>query len=762
MQIILGAYGFCDGVKRAVNMAKHATAKGNRAFCLHPLIHNAGVIKKLEENNIFSLKEKEGMDANDVVLISAHGCSPQIKKDLKTKYNCVIDATCPFVQVIHNKVTEYSQKGYEIIIIGDANHAEVLGIAGCIDRCQIIKNCEEINFDLAERFFVVAQTTFPIILYTEIVKNINEKAKKLLKTVEFFESICYTTIKRQNEANLLAKNSDIILVIGDKSSSNCKKLLEISSLWCKNVFLIQNISDLKSVNIHKNNAKLGIISSASTPEELTMEVFNRMSELNTNDIIVNDEVKVTEPIAEAATVESTKEAKESSNQDFSSMEEAMKQHSYNAKSYREGQRLKARVIKVDTSGISVALEGATGKNDCGFIAKEEAELDGSYDPSNYNIDDLLNVIIIPKDNNSKDKTINLSKKAYDAMKADDEHVKKILAGEEFTLACTQEIKGGLLGKIGTYTIFVPASQIRIGFVKTLSDYVNKPLRLKALPPKEEIAEDGTKKPRNAKRIVASQRIILEAEKSAREEEFWAKVYEGAIVNGKVKRFTAFGAFVSLKFMDALVHNSDLSWSKKRINDPGEVLEINKNYDFLVMSVDRENGKISLGYKQLQKHPSEIAQEKYPVGSVVKGKVARIVKFGAFIELEPGIDGLVHISQINRGWIQNANEALKEGDEVEVKVMAYDNDRITLSIKELLPELPVEEHVAPEVEEKTTSRTANFNKRLEGQEKTEKKEKRQRKERTDDSGEPREYVSYSSGVTLGDLFKLNFNESEDKE
>lgn len=765
MQITLGSYGFCEGVKRAVNMALDITKDGKVAYCIHPLIHNAKVIKNLEEKNIFTLNSDLEIGKNDAIIISAHGCSNNDIDVLKLKYDHIIDATCPFVSAIHEKVVKYENKGYGIIIIGDLNHVEVKGISGCVKECQIVKNIDEIDFTIAEKYFVVAQTTFSLELYTEIVNNIEKTATKLSKTVEFFNSICYTTIKRQNEAKFISQNSDTVLVIGDKSSSNCKKLLDISSLWCKSVYLIENISDLPSVNIYKNNAKLGIISSASTPEELTMEVFNRMSELNVKDSIITDEVEVTEPTTEATEQASTEEAKGGQKQDFSTMAEAMKQHSYNAKSYREGQKLKARVIKVDATGISVALEGATGKNDCGFIAKEEAEIDGSYDVSNYAIDDLLSVIIIPKDNNSKDKAINLSKKAYDVIKADDEHVKKILAGEEFTLACNQEIKGGLLGKIGSYTIFVPASQIRIGFVKTLADYVNKPLRLKALPPKDEIAEDGTKKPRNTKRIVASQRILLEEEKSAREDEFWTKVYEGAIVNGKVKRFTTFGAFVSLKFMDALVHNSDLSWSKKRINDPGEVLEINKNYDFLVLSVDRENGKISLGYKQLQKHPTEIAQEKYPVGSVVKGKVARIVKFGAFIELEPGIDGLVHISQINRGWIQNANEALKEGDEVEVKVIGYDNDKITLSIKELLPELPPEEvATAAKPEDRTYARTANFNKRLEGQDrndKVEKKEKRPRKFREEDSGEPREYVSFSSGVTLGDLFKINFNDSEDK-
>ncbi len=206
----------------------------------------------------------------------------------------------------------------------------------------------------------------------------------------------------------------------------------------------------------------------------------------------------------------------------------------------------------------------------------------------------------------------------------------------------------------------------------------------------------------------------------------------------------------------------MSWAKKRINDPSEVLELNKNYDFIVLKADRETGKISLGYKQLQKHPSEIAQEKYPVGSVVKGKVARIVKFGAFVELEPGIDGLVHISQINHGWIQSANEALKEGDEVEVKVMNYDDDRITLSIKELIEPPAVEEKAADvETASERPSRTANFNKRLEAADKGERKEKKARRVKEESDNEPREYVSGGSGVTLGDLFKnITLNDNND--
>jgi ribosomal protein S1 len=309
------------------------------------------------------------------------------------------------------------------------------------------------------------------------------------------------------------------------------------------------------------------------------------------------------------------------------------------------------------------------------------------------------------------------------------------------------VKGGLLGKLGSYTVFVPASQIRMGYVSNLEEYAGKKLRLKALPAKEEVDEEGNvKSGRSAKRIVASQRIILEAEKIARDEEFWSRIYEGAIVNGKVKRFTDFGAFVSLKYMDALVHNSDLSWTKKRIN-PADVLEINKAYDFVVLAADRENNKISLGYKQLQKRPIEIAQEKYPVGSIVNGKVVRVVSFGAFVELEEGIDGLVHVSQIKHGWIQSASEALKEGDEVTVKVMSYDNDKITLSIKELLP---VEEAPAAiEEEEKEEKPAKSSRKSSEDKPKT----RRTRKDRDEEDDEPKEYTSSNSTVTLGDLFNL---------
>lgn len=737
MRIILAKHaGFCDGVKNAVSIALLTCDEYGRAYSNHPLIHNKKVVENLEKKGLFVLKKEP--HTGDVVVISTHGASK--KKVLEYEKNgvTVIDATCPLVKKVKSRVTQSIEKGDNVIILGDKNHAEIKGITEDYPQCKIVTEpCEE-DFSREGDYLVVSQTTFSIDKLEDIRKKIKKIAVNSKKTVVFFDSICYTTLWRQSEAKSIAEQADIMLVVGDKTSANTQKLADICRAECAKTYLIENVTDLKTVQIENNYEVLGIVSGASTPKELIMEVFYIMSEIKTT-----DEVKVEEVTAAAEAVSEVKEEKKANHEEVHTMAEAMKK--YSGKTYREGMRITAKVVSVDPTGISVAIEGG-GKNDSGFISKDEAEIDGTFDANNYKVGDEIKCIIIPKEPGVKNNSINLSKKAYDAAKIDDEHVQRILAGEEFTLSSTQEVKGGLIGKIGTYSIFIPASQIRLGFVKNLADYTNKTLRLVALPPKEELDEEGNpKKPRNSKRIVASQKVILEREKAEKENEFWSGIYEGAIVSGKVKRFASFGAFVNLKYMDGLVHCTDLSWSKKRVTDPSEILELNKTYDFIVLSADRETGKISLGYKQLQKKPYEIAQEKYPVGSVVTGKVARIVKFGAFVELEPGIDGLVHVSQIKNGWIENAGEVLKEGDEVQVKVMAYDGERITLSIKELLPEEPA---VTSETEEENAPKGKKEDRKF------------KKKENKEDDGEPREYVSGSHGVTLGDVFKNLSLKNED--
>ena len=753
--------GFCAGVQRAINLAENAALRHSTVYTLGALIHNKRVVDNLKEKGIVPVENIEDIPNYSIVVIRSHGVTSSVYDALKEKGCEIVDATCPSVKIIHDKVRKMDEKGYKIIIIGDANHPEIKGICGYCKE-PLIFACEEEVFipENHDKFFVVVQTTFDAKSYAFIENKMQFICRNLKKTVEFFNSICYTTNIRQNGAEEVAKKSDVVFVIGDKDSSNTNKLCDIAKKYCQNVYLISDVTDLKSVT-NTNITMPGILAGASTPKELIMEVINIMEQQNnTVDVVVTDEVKTA--VAEKA--EAKKEPM--------TMEEALKSNKYGFKAYRAGMKVKARIVSIELAGVSVAVEGL-GKNDSGFIDKSEMELDGSYEMNKYSVGDVIDAIIIEK-TDAKMKSLNLSKKAFDEIKVADEAVKTILEGEEFSLACTQAIKGGLLGKIGTYTIFVPASQIRIGYVKNLEDYVGKKLRLRMLPAKEEAQEEGEDKPKhrpNPKRIVASQRIILEEEKQEREDSFWEVMQVNNIMKGKVKRFgytkdgKPFGAFVSIMNFDCLAHISDLSWTK--ITDPAEVIEIGKTYDFVVLSADREKNKVSLGYKQLQKKPYEIAAEKYPVGTVIKGKVERIQKFGAFVTIEPGIDGLVHVSEIAHKWIEDANDALKVGDEVEAKIISFDDTKITLSMKALI-EAPaveeVQEEAAPAEGEEKASRTAKFNKRAAQATEAGKEKKERKGKRVEDDDEPHEYISSSSmGAKFAALFKdVDLNKFDNNE
>ncbi|MDE7396052.1 MAG: S1 RNA-binding domain-containing protein, partial [Clostridiales bacterium] len=453
--------------------------------------------------------------------------------------------------------------------------------------------------------------------------------------------ICYTTVRRQSEAEKLAMLSDAILVIGSKTSSNTKKLFDICSAHCRSCHYVQSVADLRNLNLGTPTV-IGITAGASTPQELITEVKEYMSQQF--DEVQSEEFK-------------------------NAVEESLI-------NYKEGKRVKGTVISADEKGIHLNIGG---KKD-GLIQKEEVSIDGSYDAEAYTEGMELEAIIIAKQD-SESGCVLLSKKRVDQIKEGDKIVETIRDGAVFELVADKVTKGGLLGKLGTYTVFIPASQIRIGFVPDLKPYVGKKLRLTALE-----SEDDDKR----HKIVASQRKVLEKEKQEREEVFWANVQPNVIVNGKVKRVTNFGAFVSVDGFDCLAHIVDLSWTHiKKVED---VLTIGQSYDFLVLSVDREKGRVSLGYKQLQPHPFVKLLEEHPVGSVCHGKVVSVVPFGAFVEIAPGVEGLVHVSEAAHSFIKSMNEVVKVGDEVDVMIMGADEEhhKITLSIKACLPE----EHKAP--------------------------------------------------------------------
>ena len=691
MQITTAKHsGFCFGVKEAVAVAERY-AKGG-AYCLGKIIHNDEVVRRLESEGLRMVENLDSVEDGAVVIIRSHGVGKSVYDKMRAKRLEVVDTTCPFVKKIHRLVEEHEKNGSRIVIIGKRNHPEVIGIGGwCENRADVIESVEELDkligsLSCDEKVCFVAQTTFSRKKYDEIVKKIPISR---LKTVEIFDTICYTTTERQIEAMDLASVNDKVLVVGSKNSSNTTKLFETCKAIQPDTYHIERTTDLKNIVFNPGD-RIAIVAGASTPKELIVEVKGYMSE-NFEDV--------------------SKEFKDYLDESFVQ--------------YNDGMRIKGTVIHANEDGIKVNIGG---KKD-GFIKKDEVSVGGDYNPADYPEGTAIEAIIINK-SDADSGCVLLSKKKVDKIKEGDKIVETVRGGDVFELDGIRAIKGGLLGHLGTYSVFVPASQIRERgtYVKELKNYENKKLRLSAIEIDDEKRE-----------IVARQRKVLEAERKEKEDMFWDNVRPNVIVSGVVKRAANFGAFVSVDGIDCLAHIGDLSWT--RIKSVDEVLEIGKTYDFLVLSADREKGRVSLGYKQLQNHPFVSAMEKHPIGSVVKGKVTSVMPFGAFVEIEHGIEGLVHVSEAAHSFVKNINEVVKVGDEVEVKVLAYDepNKRVTLSIKACLEApAPVEKPEKPQEEADTDSKA---------------EKKAQRKPKAEKQAEDHsEWSENTSNNPLADLLK----------
>lgn len=697
MKVVLAKNsGFCMGVRRAVDAAKKTFGEG--VYILGEIIHNESVtneIKKLGTRIIESPDEIDG----GTVIIRSHGVGKDVYDKLKSKNVEIIDCTCPFVLKIHNIVQKYHSLGYRIFITGEKDHPEVEGINGWCENSAIVidEDYENVEPGVDDRICLVSQTTYSETRFKKILEFFS---KKTVKTLEVFKTICYTTRERQEEAEILSKTCDAMVVVGGKHSSNTKKLMRICQGNCENVYFISNPDELNYKNFIKYK-KVGIVAGASTPDEQSMEVFSNMEE--------------------------TTEVKSSS-----TMEEAMSAMGDSQPKFRIGQKIVATISAATDDGLALYINNTKKEI---MLPKEEMTCE-SYNKADYasKVGEDIEVMIVELN------PVKLSEKAIVAQKEEEEAIAKIADGEIFTVTCTGSNKGGLTAKLGSYDVFIPSSQIRIGFVKDLDKFVGKTLRLKA----EKVENQGRRK-----QIVGSQRVILEAEKAERdaakakkEEEFFSSINEGDVVTGTVVRFAAFGAFVDVNGFDCLAHISDLSWTNAKT--PADVLEIGKQYEFKVLKCDKETKKVSLGYKQLQPKPWQLAADKYSIGETVKGKVVRIVSFGAFVEVEKGIDGLVHVSQISHEWLENPTSVLKVGDEVEAKILDMDveKEKMTLSIKALTP---APEGVAPRRRDRKEEGES-----AEGEEKPRRERRRDARPAQDDD-EPREWTEGGvSGISLGDL------------
>ena len=650
--------GFCRGVQKAVDMAMSVSPENT--YVLGEIIHNSHVVEAIKSRGITTVDDLSEVPDGATVIFRSHGVPAAYYDRCAYRNIKVIDCTCSFVRNTQRIVKDEYASGKSIVIVGEAAHPEVIGLQGWCNNSALVVNDPAADFgDIIDKdVCVVAQTTFSIEKFEKIIENIKNLCEK---TVAVFKTICYTTYDRQFEAARLSSECEAMLVIGGLNSSNTNKLYEICLSHCNNVFRLSGPEDLDFDKIKKFKS-VGIVSGASTPMAQNREVLLKMEEKST-------EVNAASSMADVV-------AKIDSESKF-----------------KRGQIVTATISEATDDGLQILLP---------FSKKEIPLSKDELDCEEYNAADYAGKVGEPIDLLVVElkPSLKLSQKMIKVLAEEESKIAEIESGKEFQVECTGYNKGGLTAAIGSYSVFVPAKEIRPSFVKDLTKYVGKTLRLRAL----EVKKDARKK-----EIIASQRVILQEEKDAREAakaakeaEFFANIAVGDVVEGKVERVTSFGAFVSVNGFDCLAHISDLSWTgAKAVTD---VLEIGKTYQFKVLKVDQESKKVSIGYKQLQPQPWDIVADKYAVGEVIHGKVVRIVPFGAFIEVEKGVDGLVHVSQISYERIETPAAVLNVGDEVDAKIISLDPvaKKMNLSIKATLPE-PERKPRAEKVSEEGASR-----------------------------------------------------------
>ena len=650
--------GFCRGVKKAVDTALSVSPENTYIF--GEIIHNPKVVEEITARGIVTVDKLSDVPQGATLIIRSHGVGKSVYEECARREIKVVDCTCEFVKRTQKIIKAQYEAGKAIIIVGERTHPEVIGLNGWCDNSAYIFSSETDDFSILppKKCCVVAQTTYSKEKFEKIIKNLNDKSEK---TVEVFETICYTTIGRQNEASELAQKCDAIIVIGGLNSSNTNKLYDVCAKYCKNVFRLENAADLEYTTI-KSFKKVGIVTGASTPNSQTQEVLLKME--------METEAKAT-------------------------MMEEVVANMDNQTRFKKGQLITATISSADDTGVAVLLPNTKKE-----VMLDKAEVDCEvYNKDEFNAKtgeeiELMVVAVTPR--------VVLSQKQIKQVKEEEAMLAEIQSGKEFEVTCTGFNKGGLTSTLGSYTVFVPAREVRSGFVKELDKYVGKKLRLRMLEVRKE----------RRKEIIASQRVIIEEERAAKEAaraakeaEFFANIHVDDVVEGKVERITAFGAFVSVNGFDCLAHISDLSWTG--VKSVADVLETGKKYEFKVLKIDEESKKVSIGYKQLQPQPWDLVAEKYVEGDVIHGKVVRIVPFGAFVEVEKGIDGLVHVSQISHEFLENPTTVLAIGQEIDAKILKLDceNRKMTLSIKALEPKPEVERKPKEEGEGKTRSRKA---------------------------------------------------------
>ena len=638
MQVILAeSAGFCYGVKRAVELAQKTAEETQGCWMLGDLIHNTHVVNDLAARGIRKTDRPEALEAGDTVVIRSHGELKSVLDGLETRGVRCVNATCPNVVHIQELVSQAEREGRQVVIIGEPHHPEVMGLASWCVHPLVFQGPEAVtewvkngDFQPEMPVSIVAQTT--------CIRELFESSCKILKkectNVKIFDTICYATRKRQNEAAEIAAQVDVMVVVGDRKSANTKHLAEICRQNCSHVLSIEGADELSATDFAGCRVA-GLTAGASTPAGIIKEVKTTMSE----------EIKSTETMEE-------------------SFEELLNQ---SFKTLNTGEKVTGIVTAVGPTEVQVDL----GCKQAGYISAEELSADSSVKPEDVvKVGDEIETYIIRV--NDVEGYAMLSKKRLDAVKVWEDIAEACENKTTLEGKVTEENKGGIVVNVKGVRVFVPASQSGQPRGADLSQMIGQTVSLRI-----------TEVNRARRRVVGSIRAVQYEERQAAQAAIWESIEVGKHYTGTVKSMTSYGVFVDIGGVDGMVHISELSWS--RIKNPAEVVSVGDTLDVYVISFDPEKHKISLGVKDRSCNPWDKFMETYKVGDVASVRIVKLMTFGAFAEVVPGVDGLIHISQIADRRIEKPGDVLSEGQIVDAKITAVDEEKqkISLSIRALL-------------------------------------------------------------------------------
>ena len=645
--------GFCFGVKRSIEMAENLIEEKGCCLSLGKLIHNDDAIRMLESRGLRVINSPEEAGPGDTVIIRAHGEAPGIYERLRETGAEFIDATCPKVTAIHKIAERAGDNGRFVIIIGMKEHPEVTAVCGYCREYAVLENAKETQAYLKSRPEIAKMPVTVVVQTTQTKENFEDcinEIKKVCTNAEIFDTICLATSTRQEEAAQLSSKCDAAVVIGGKHSANSVHLAQICQNFCSNVLFIENADEL-DMSLLTGAKKVAVTAGASTPAWIIKEVRNKMSE----------EVKL----------EETEIEKELT---FDEMLEETLKPIYN------GDKVTGIVVGINGTEISLDL----GTKYSGIIPTSEFTDAGEEVKEAVKVGDAIEAIVVRV--NDVEGTATLSKKRLDATRIWSDLEEAVESGAVVEGVVTEENKGGVVVSVKGARVFVPASQTDLPRDAEMAELLKKTVKLKI-----------TEVNKARKRVVGSIKRAASAERHARTEAIWNEIEIGKKYTGTVKSLTSYGAFVDIGGIDGMVHVTELSWG--RIHNPSEVVSVGDVIEVYVIGFDKEKRKISLGYKDPNGNPWAMFTEKYSVGDVASVKIVKLMEFGAFAEVVPDVDGLIHISQIANRRIAKPGEVLTVGDVVDAKIIAIDEEKqkISLSIRALSEpeavEAPAEEESA---------------------------------------------------------------------